>query len=540
MELEHQFWSKIRNSPPLDQNPLPSLPQSIKQKSELFANHFENAFTNPKITKPINKPFNYYKSKRYNQPITPKELNTAIRKTTNSTSTDNITNKFIKNLGDPAKSLLLYLFNASLILHYVPSQWKTATIILIPKNDNDPNLTKSYRPIALLSCLGKVLERIINTRLTHWTKFNRLLAPEQSGIVTITLPKTSFSNLQKQQNSTSKTIKIIGAILCEDTTPHSLILKKLQRLKCPVTLAKWLRFYLSNRSFQIKIGNTQSTTRQIQAGIPQGGCISAFLFAIFINDISRKLRKIGVHFALFADDISVWHNSRNLNKISNKLQKATNLIQQYASKWGMKLNTNKTNYIVFHKKYRTNFNQHNLKLTLNNKPINKSPNPTLLGITLDKHLNFDYHFHSLIKKLTTKINLISHLSSRTYSINPKYLLTIYKATILSKIQYSMLPYQVTSTRTQNKLQLIQNQILRRILNVHSKTSIKLIHTITNMPTINQHLTNLTIKFISKARTNKNTNITNLLNNFNPPTTARDRSILKNLWPTAQIKPHIDK
>ena len=62
-------------------NPLPSLPQSIKQKSELFANHFENAFTNPKITKPINKPFNYYKSKRYNQPITPKELNTAIRKT---------------------------------------------------------------------------------------------------------------------------------------------------------------------------------------------------------------------------------------------------------------------------------------------------------------------------------------------------------------------------------------------------------------------------------------------------------------------------
>ena len=118
---EHQFWPKIRNSPLLDQNPLPSLPQSIKQKSELFANHFENAFTNPKITKPINKPFNYYKSKRYNQPITPKELNTAIRKTTNSTSTDNITNKFIKNLGDPAKSLLLYLFNASLTLHYVPS-----------------------------------------------------------------------------------------------------------------------------------------------------------------------------------------------------------------------------------------------------------------------------------------------------------------------------------------------------------------------------------------------------------------------------------
>ena len=175
-------------------------------------------------------------------------------------------------------------------------------------------------------------------------------------------------------------------------------------------LAKWIESYLDDISFQIKLDNSQSSSRTIKAGIPQGGCISAFLFAIFINGVSNKLRKLGVHFSLFADDISIWYNSKS-RKIQTKLQKDTNILVSYASKWGMKLNVTKTNYIVFHKKYKTNFNRNNLSLTLYNKQITKSTNPTLLGIQLDKHLNFDDHFNNLRKQLSTKINLIYHLNS---------------------------------------------------------------------------------------------------------------------------------
>lgn len=69
-------------------------------------------------------------------------------------------------------------------------------------------------------------------------------------------------------------------------------------------------------SFQIKLDNSQSSLRPINACIPQGGCLSAFLFAIFINGVSAKLRKLGVHFALFADDITVWYNSKTNRKIT--------------------------------------------------------------------------------------------------------------------------------------------------------------------------------------------------------------------------------
>ena len=54
----------------------------------------------------------------------------------------------------------------------------------------------------------------------------------------------------------------------------------------------WLKSYLNNRKFALQINNTKSQLKEIKAGIPQGGCISAHLFSIYINDVAIKLRKI--------------------------------------------------------------------------------------------------------------------------------------------------------------------------------------------------------------------------------------------------------
>ncbi len=43
---------------------------------------------------------------------------------------------------------------------------------------SDPN---NYRPISLLSCLGKLIERIVAQRLAKFLEANRLLVPQQSG-----------------------------------------------------------------------------------------------------------------------------------------------------------------------------------------------------------------------------------------------------------------------------------------------------------------------------------------------------------------------
>ena len=58
---------------------------------------------------------------------------------------------------------------------------KKATMIPIYKKGKDKKHPSSYKPISLLSYLGKLLERIINTRLMVHIEANNILSPTQIG-----------------------------------------------------------------------------------------------------------------------------------------------------------------------------------------------------------------------------------------------------------------------------------------------------------------------------------------------------------------------
>ena len=326
--------------------------------------------------------------------------------------------------------LILKIFNASFDLGYVPANWKIAKIILLLKKNQNPDDPNSYRAISLLICIGKLLETILNKRMTHWAEKRKILADVQSGFrpnhSTQDIIFRLIENVKKNLRKINKT----GLILFDfekafDTTPHINILYKLHKLKCPAKIGKWIKSYLNNRTFYINLDEDTSSTKNINSGIPHSGCISALLFATFINDIAIKL-KTHVNLGMFADDISTWYSAKSVKKIEKKLQKATNLVDKYAKKWGFKLNEKKTNYIVFannHNKKSYILNS-NLNIKLNKTNIKKETHLTLLGITLDPGLTFAENFHKVRKKATIKLNIIKILGSKYYNINHKHLITI--------------------------------------------------------------------------------------------------------------------
>lgn len=62
--------------------------------------------------------------------------------------------------------LLANLFTACLTIGYFAEAWKTALIVMIPKRGKSRyDLAKSWRPLALLSLVGKILEKIVARRL---------------------------------------------------------------------------------------------------------------------------------------------------------------------------------------------------------------------------------------------------------------------------------------------------------------------------------------------------------------------------------------
>ena len=70
-----------------------------------------------------------------------------------------------------------------------------------------------------------------------------------------------------------------------DTSWKYGILKDLHNLGLKGRLPTFISKFLSNRSFNVRVGNTLSDTFEQKQGVPQGSILSPILFSIKLNNI---------------------------------------------------------------------------------------------------------------------------------------------------------------------------------------------------------------------------------------------------------------
>ena len=87
----------------------------------------------------------------------------------------------LKHLPDSGLDFLLHVFNLFWTLHSFPSIWKTSSIIPIHKMGKPLDSPASFRLISLPSCISKLFERIILSRLLFFLESNSILSPRQAG-----------------------------------------------------------------------------------------------------------------------------------------------------------------------------------------------------------------------------------------------------------------------------------------------------------------------------------------------------------------------
>jgi len=110
------------------------------------------------------------------------ELTSAISKSHESAvGPDDIHYQMLKLLPDAALETLLHVLNDIWISSNFPESWRTSTIPPVLKPGKDESDPSSYRPIALMSCICKIMERMINDRLVWYLEKHKLLTPVQCG-----------------------------------------------------------------------------------------------------------------------------------------------------------------------------------------------------------------------------------------------------------------------------------------------------------------------------------------------------------------------
>ena len=171
-------------------------------------------------------------------------------------------------------------------------------MVPIHKKGKDRANTDSYRPISLTSCVGKLMERLINTRLAWHLEQNNIITPEQEGSlqhrstegqVTYIAQKIGDGFQDKQH---ALTVWIDMEKACDKVWEEGLRLK-LQKSGVMGCMYQLISQYLTNRKARVHVNGAYGRKKTLREGVPQGGVLNPTLFLVFINDIVRNMpRKV--------------------------------------------------------------------------------------------------------------------------------------------------------------------------------------------------------------------------------------------------------
>ncbi|KAL4120570.1 hypothetical protein QTP88_013240 [Uroleucon formosanum] len=296
------------------------LPVTAIEKAELIADSLALQFTpNPGQFLPevaAYTPYSSIESPSHNTFSSPGRIASLLSKLPKNKApgADTITNTALRLLPKNMVLTLTNILNGCLKLCYFPTAWKRATIISIPKPGKDPLKPDSYRPIALLSSISKIYEKVILSELQkHLTDKIR---PEQSAFRrehSTTQQLVKFidhicNNLNSNIHTASVFLDIEKAF---DRVWHDGLIYKMSTLNIPPWIIKTISSFLSNRSFCVRIEDQLSSPRAVLAGVPQGSCLAPTLYLIYTNYIPVLAR--GASIALFADDTMFYTFNYNPN-----------------------------------------------------------------------------------------------------------------------------------------------------------------------------------------------------------------------------------
>ncbi|KAI5726259.1 hypothetical protein M8J77_025912 [Diaphorina citri] len=373
-------------------------------------------------------------SSNFSGPVTEADVRIALKDTkpNKAPGFDAIHPEFLLHCGNYTVKWLSKFFSDIIETGNVPNDMKQAKIIALLKPGKDEMKPESYRPISLLSCMYKILERILYNRISQ--NVHDVTPAEQAGFrpgrntTDQVLSLTTYIEAGYQLKLKTSVAFIDLSAAFDTVWREGLLFKFLKTIPCMKTL-KLLNNMLSNRNFRIIMGDQMSHQKKLNNGLPQGSVLAPLLFNLYLSDIpDTKSKKFG-----YADDWALATRSENIEETETILTEDLAILHKYYKDWRLKPNATKTEVTCFH----LNNQLANRKLNINfaNQTLNHNNNPKYLGVVLDRTLSYKIHLKNTAAKLKTRNNIIHKLCGSTWGSSPHVLRSSALGLVYSVAEY---------------------------------------------------------------------------------------------------------
>lgn len=437
----------------------------------------------------------------YNEDLTMTEIFRALTLTSNtSPGPDGVHYKMMRRMHPSALATLLALFNKIWNTQTYPHQWSIATVLAFPKPGKPPTEASSYRPIALTSCIGKLMEKIVNVRLVRFLEANHHIAAEQFGFrrcrgTTDALIRLQNHVVQAKGRNEHTVCVLFDLHKAYDTTWRHGILKSIHRMGIRGNMAQYLRQFLSNRSFRVKVQSSYSEYKTQHEGVPQGSVISCTLFLLALNEITADLPN-GVYASLYVDDLVLFASSRYLPALTRRMQDAINRVSQWATTHGFMFSIPKTKALHF----RPGRNRDpSPLLTLHNEAIDFVMQARFLGMLLDHNLSWRPHIKQLKTDCMQRMNVLKSLSRLAWGGDRTTLLSLYRSLIRSKLDYGCIIYQSANQRVLATLDPVHNASIILCTGAFRTSPVVSLYAESGEPSLYTRRVQLTLQYLARLR-----------------------------------------